>query len=182
MNSEGREDQPVIVGRCVGVYAARGWLKILSYTRPEENIFEYQPWLIGQHNRWRSVRLVDGKLQDKHLVASVAGINDRDEARTVVGSDIAVQRSQLSVLEADEFYCHDLLGLQVVDAEGETLGVVVDVVETGANDVLVMSSDVGRFLIPYVRDLYIKHVDLKQGVVSVDWQLMLMDGEADATD
>ena len=60
--------------------------------------------------------------------------------------------------------------LQVINAQNEILGVVTELLETGANDVLVVEADKQRHLIPYVKDVYIKDIDLEQGIMQVDWQ------------
>jgi len=160
----------IIIGKIVGVYGTKGWFKILSFTRPRENIFKYGPWLVKQNNQWLEMQLLEGKPQGKGLVASVEGITDRDEAMALVGSEIAINRAQLPAPKEGEFYWHDLINMQVINKQNEMLGVVTELLETGANDVLVVEADKQRHLIPYVQDVYIKDVDTEQGVIQVDWQ------------
>ncbi|MCH9049448.1 MAG: PRC-barrel domain-containing protein, partial [Proteobacteria bacterium] len=62
------------------------------------------------------------------------------------------------------------INLQVINGQKEILGVVTELLETGANDVLVVEADKQRYLIPYVKDVYIKDIDLEQGIMQVDWQ------------
>jgi 16S rRNA processing protein RimM len=88
----------------------------------------------------------------------------------LVSSEIAIDRGQLPVAKEGEFYWHDLINMQVINQQDEMLGVVTELLETGANDVLVVEADKQRYLIPYVRDVYIKDVDIELGVIRVDWQ------------
>lgn len=159
-----------VIGKIVGVYGIKGWIKILSFTRPKENILKYGPWLVKQNNDWLEMQLLEGKRQGKGLIASFAGIIDRDEAMTLVGSELAIERDQLPVPKEGEFYWHDLINMQVINKQNEILGVITELLETGANDVLVVKADKQRHLIPYVQDVYIKDVDIEQGVIQVDWQ------------
>ncbi len=159
-----------VIGKIVGVYGIKGWLKVLSFTRPKENILKYGPWLVKQNNVWLEMQLLEGKQHGKGLIASFAGIIDRDEAMTLVGSELAIERDQLPVPKEGEFYWHDLINMQVINKQNEILGVVTEFLETGANDVLVVETEKQRYLIPYVQDVYIKDIDIEQGVIQVDWQ------------
>ncbi len=160
----------IVIGKIVGVHGIKGWLKILSFTRPRQNIFDYGPWLVKQSEEWQEIQLLEGKPQGKGLVASLEGITDRDEAMALVSSEIAIDRDQLPEPKEGEFYWHDLINMQVINQQNEVLGVVKELLETGANDVLVVGADKQRYLIPYVKDVYIKDVDTEQGVIQVDWQ------------
>ncbi len=164
------ESSLIVIGKIVGVYGIKGWIKILSFTRPKENILKYGPWLVKQNNDWLEMQLLEGKQQGKGLIASFAGITDRDEAMTLVGSELAIERDQLPVPKEGEFYWHDLINMQVINKQNEILGVVTEFLETGANDVLVVEAEKQRHLIPYVQDVYIKDIDIEQGVIQVDWQ------------
>ena len=84
-----------------------------------------------------------------------------------MGRDIAIRRDQLEELAQGEYYWHQLKGLEVVNTRGESLGRVQRLLETGANDVLVLEGEQER-LIPYVPDT-IKQVDLAKGLIEVAW-------------
>jgi 16S rRNA processing protein RimM len=164
------ETSLIVIGKIVGVYGIKGWLKILSFTRPRENVFNYGPWLVKQNEEWLEIQLLQGKPQGKGLIASLEGITDRDEAMAFVSSEIAIDRNQLPTAKEGEFYWHDLINMQVINQQDEVLGVVTELLETGANDVLVVEANKQRYLIPYVQDVYIKDIDTEQGVIQVDWQ------------
>lgn len=157
----------IVLGRVVGVHGVKGWIKIESFTRPREGIFEYGSWNLGTKEGWTTYEVGSGRPQGPGLVAHLHGVSDRDQARSLVGAQIAIARDQLPPAGEDEVYWADLEGCEVVNRDGEILGVVSHLLETGANDVLVVR-DGGERLIPYVGD-FIDEVDLEAKVIRVDW-------------
>jgi 16S rRNA processing protein RimM len=155
-------DDAVIVGRISGVFGVRGWVKVYSYTQPKENILSYQPWLLDGEAR----SLEGGQTQGKGIVAKLRGCDDRDAAAALVGQDIRVPRQQLPTLAQDEYYWADLIGLRVFNQQGQELGRIDHLIETGAHDVLVLDSGV---MVPYVPERFVLNIDLAQGVMQVDW-------------
>ncbi|NIM27681.1 MAG: ribosome maturation factor RimM [Gammaproteobacteria bacterium] len=160
--------QRVTMGRVSGVYGVRGWLRVRSDCEPAEGLLGYSPWQLKTAGGWRSHALEGGRAHGSGLVAKLAEVDDRDQARTLVGADIAVDRSQLAPLADDEYYWSDLIGLEVVTREGTSLGRVTGLMETGANDVLVLSGDRER-LVPFIRDQVVVRVDREAGRIEVDW-------------
>ena len=156
------------VGRISGVYGVRGWVRIFSWTRPRDNIVSYQPWYLKQGDSWTEVRLAEGRGHGKGVVARLEGCTDREAAHKLIGAEIAVSREQMPDTGPDEYYWHDLQGLQVINLQDELLGRVDHLLETGANDVLVVSGERER-LIPFVTGQTVQDVDLDAGVIRVDW-------------
>jgi 16S rRNA processing protein RimM len=183
------DDEIGLVGRISGVFGIKGWVKLASFTEPEENIFEYSPWWIRSKNRgkhadksvWREIK-IDRKQRHKDgWIVHIEGVDDRDEAETYKFADIGVERSQFAELEDGEFYWHELLQLRVkVEQAGSNelidIGHVAELMETGANDVLVVRSDDNSVddnerLVPYVPELYVLSVDLEKQQIVVNWDI-----------
>jgi len=162
------DENLVVVGRVAGLYGVRGWIKVLSYTEPRKNILGYRPWHLERADVIEQVDLAAGREQGKGLVAQVAGIEDRDVAAGLIGANILVNRDLFAQTGSNEYYWRDLVGLRVATIEGVTLGVVESLLETGANDVLVLQGD-RRRLIPFVMDDIVKRVDLDAATIVVDW-------------
>jgi 16S rRNA processing protein RimM len=158
----------VTMGRIGGVYGLRGWLRIFSYTEPLTHILDYNPWRINLGRQWRAMQVDDGRRHGKGLVAHLVGCEDRDTAQRLVGAEIVVHREQLPALEEGDYYWGDLIGLDVETANGIQLGVVDYLLETGANDVLVVKGDRER-LIPFLLGQVVLEVDLKGRYLRVDW-------------
>lgn len=157
----------VEVGTLSGVYGVKGWLRVYSYTDPPENILSYGPWLVGDGSPV-SREVLDGGVHGKGIIAQLAGIDDRDLARRLVGATIRVPRKRFAQVAAGEYYCSDLIGLQVRNHDGVAFGEVLDVMETGANDVLVIQGE-RRRLVPFLVPDVIRSVDLGAGTMDVDW-------------
>lgn len=159
----------VVLGKVSGAFGVKGWVKIHSYTETMADIFNYQPLYFKVNQEWKTVKLIDYQQQSKGLVAQFEHILDRDVALKLTGTEIAVLRSQLPALEADEYYWSDLEGLTVRTLTGTVLGKVDHLFETGANDVLVVKHATGEHWLPWVMDSVIKQVDLAASLIEVDW-------------
>ena len=179
-----RASEKIVLGRITGVYGVKGWIKIFSYTDPMESIVDYSPWYIRPENKkkapWTKVKIKAGKRHAKTVVAKLEHCNDRDEAQAYIGYEIAIERDQLEALtDKNEYYWRDLMGLRVINQQNIELGVITNILETGANDVLVVTSEEvaetghkagnKEHLIPWTMQQAIIAVDLEHGVISVDW-------------
>ncbi len=169
MSGRDQRDQKLVpLGFISGVHGVKGWVKVHSWTKPREAILGYQPWLLG--NDQKPVRIKQGRGQGKTVIALLPGVKDREQARELVGSNIAVFRNQLPEPEGDAYYWADLLGLAVTTKEGVELGHIVKMMETGAHDVMVVRGDRER-LIPFVPGQYVISVDLEAGRLVADWEV-----------
>lgn len=164
--------KPLIVGKLNGASGIKGWVKVYSYTDPKENILNYSPWYLKLDGQWQQVSILNGREQGKTVVAQLEGCNDRNTAESYRGVEIAIEESQLPQLEEGEYYWRDLIGLTVVNMAGEELGTVKKMMETGANDVLVVkTTSKEELLIPYVPEYSVMKVDLESKQIMVDWEL-----------
>jgi 16S rRNA processing protein RimM len=171
--AEGDGDKLVTLGHVTGAHGLQGWIKVHSDTSPRENIATYGRLLLnqgeGQGGKWQSWKVSSGRRQGKNVVLKLKGCNDRDMAEALAGAKIAIYRDQLPELDApDEFYWTDLEGLTVETTEGESLGEIDHLFETGSNDVLVVKGDRER-LIPFIWEQVVQEVDLEERRMVVDW-------------
>jgi 16S rRNA processing protein RimM len=157
----------ITLGKIVGVFGVRGWVKVFSETRPREHIFKYSPWLLELNGKSTEVEVLDGRAQGKGLIACLDGYTDCDEARKLIGSEISIPQAALPAAGIDEYYWSQLIGLQVENTRGIDLGKVIDLFETGANDVLVIKGDRER-LIPFT-EFAVLEINLDDGKLIVDW-------------
>jgi len=158
----------VILGRIAGLHGLQGGLKVYSYTRPAEGILEYTPWYLDVGGAWQAVVRTDAYARQKRLIAYLEGFGDRDRATGLVGADIAVRRVQFRPLQVGEHYWVDLIGLEAYTPSGQHLGSVVGMLDTGANDVLIVRGKRDR-LVPYVEGVYVLNVDLVNRRLALDW-------------
>lgn len=158
----------VVLGGIAGAYGIKGWVKLRSYTQPQDNILDYAPWWVGSGDRRREMRPLEARAHGKGLVVRLEGVDDRDAAQALNGEPVSVPRDALPALSDGEYYWADLIGLEVLDLDGRSFGRVSQLMETGANDVLVVRGDRER-LIPFLVDQVVKDVDLEAGELVVDW-------------
>lgn len=180
-----------VAGKIVGVFGVRGWVKIKPYTEDPKSILQYQPWVLkpaAQLSRATSeakqlagktaFKVVEHQFRPQGLVVKFEGLDDRDEAAALNGWLIEVGSENLPQLSAGDYYWRDLIGLSVISrwqGKEQALGCVKSLLETGANDVLVVQGkptehlDDRERLIPYVMGQYIEHIDLSAGKLIVNW-------------
>ena len=144
-------------------------VRVFDFSRRRGDILAYDPWLLRHDDGWREVSVREGRSHQETVVVQLEGWQDREAARELIGTEIAIRPTQLAKLDDGEYYWHQLEGLAVVNAAGDDLGIVDRVMETGANDVLVVHGKKER-LIPYTPNTVIE-VDLSTRKIQVDWDL-----------
>jgi 16S rRNA processing protein RimM len=159
----------VVVGRFGAPYGVKGWLSVLSYTEPLDNIITYRPWLIERHGEWCELRVVRARPHGRKFLAEIDGVTDRDAAQKLVGHVIGVPEAALPATDEGEYYWKDLIGLDVVNEQGVRIGAVAELFETPANDMIVVRDDAMEVLIPFVARV-VKRVDVTRRQILVDWQ------------
>ena len=159
---------PIIIGNFGKTFGVWGWIKINSFTNPKENILNFRPWLIQRNNSYEEICFEDSKKRPDNIIVKLPNCNSPEEAQKFTNAKIAVWSKQLPKLNANEYYWSDLVGLKVINLQKIDLGIVQELSETGANDVLIVIGDRKR-LIPYISSVILK-VDLTKKTIHVDWQ------------
>lgn len=160
----------VAVGRIHGLFGVHGWLRLFSYLeRPADLLGFDRLWLVTPEGR-EARRVLDTERKGPRLVARLEGVKDREAARALLGTELQVPRSALGPApgDEDEFFWADLMGAAVETVEGVPLGRVTSLVDTGANDVLVITGEDRERLVPFLAE-YVPEVDLERGIIRVDW-------------
>lgn len=168
-----RADDLMVIGKIVSVHGVRGEVKVFSFTDPIDNLLDYTAWTLRRDGEIRQIELTSGRLQNKVLVAKLKGLDDREEARLLAGFEICVLRNLLPDLTDGEYYWYQLHGLKVIDQLGQLLGRIDHLLETGANDVMVIkpcadSLDDRERLLPYTGQCVLA-IDLVAGEMQVEW-------------
>ena len=161
-------DELISVGKVSGIFGVRGWIKVYSYTEIRENILTYSPWTLRKGKESKEVKVVDGRRHGKTIVAHLQGLDNRDDAADLNGWEILIHSEQLPKARKGEYYWSDLVGLHVKNLEGIDFGIIKQMLETGANDVVVVTGDRER-LVPFLQEQTIIDIDLSAGEMLVDW-------------
>ena len=155
----------VELGRVVGAFGIKGWLRLYSYTQPPEKILSYRHWNLGG----REWNVIEGHLQAGGVVASLEGLADRDAAAALNEQVVSVPRSALAKPKRGEFYWTDVLGSEVISTTGVALGTLASVTSNGAQDVMVVQGERER-LIPFVVGPIVQGVDAAAKRIVVEWE------------
>ena len=176
-----RPSELTTLGRIGAVHGIRGWVRLISFTDPAENLLDFRQFFLApagpgtEKQAPERIEIDDSRVQGKQLLGHIRGCDDREQARRYTGRELQVEKSALPALGEEEFYWFQLEGLQVVNRQGENLGTVHHLIETGANDVLVVRPTPGSIddqerLVPWIREQVVLQVDLDDGVLRVDWE------------
>jgi 16S rRNA processing protein RimM len=179
-------DDAVEVGRVIGARGIGGAIKVAPLAADPQALFSAKRWFLkppaevdgAPRRRTESdlpplVRIRTAREHAGSVVATVEGVTDRDAAQALRGARVFVSRGSFPTPAADEYYWVDLIGLAVVNRQGDALGSVVGLIETGPHCVLRVQSVAERArerLIPFV-SAYVDAVDVRGGRIRVDWDL-----------
>jgi 16S rRNA processing protein RimM len=184
--SSSSDSKKIIIGRIGDAYGVQGWSHIFSFTDPADNLFEYKNWHIRAYQKkgapWRAVELEYHKPHGAAFVAKIKGYDDRDQALLLKNHSIAVDRSEIPTLKENEYYWNDLIGLQVINTQGESFGEIDHLFEAGPNDIIATKiiaeartatskEKSTTHYIPYTKDV-VKSVDLEKKIMIVEWETL----------
>lgn len=170
----------VLLGEVGRVHGLKGWLKLISFTSPIENILDYTRFHAVVEGRAQELEIDEHRRQSKALLVHFKGYDDPETAKLLTGTELMVADEKLPELERGEFYWHQLQGLKVVNQHEQVFGRVSHLLETGANDVLVVKADSESIddrerLIPYLVDSVVIEIDLENQTIRVDWEADYLD-------
>lgn len=151
------------MGRIADAYGVRGWVKVAPDGGAKDSLPTCGEWWIGG----KAYFVEKAKTHGATVVAKLAGVQTREEALALKGQGVAVAREALPEPENGHFYLADLIGLEVVNEQGQALGVVKRLFSNGAHDVVEVKGQKTR-LLPWVPAV-VKRVDVAAGRIDVDW-------------
>ncbi len=161
----------IVLGRIVAPFGVRGWVKVHPFGDDPAAWRKMPQWWLGtepEGTGWQAFDLKGLRQHGKGLVAKLSGVDDRAAAEAIDGRYIAAPREAMPQTGENEYYWADLIGLEVVNEQGERLGKVETLIETGADDVLVVRDGEIERLLPFV-EAVVK--DVVGGQIRVEWQL-----------
>lgn len=155
------------MGRIAAPFGIKGWVKVQPFSEDPGTLMDFESWRVGRAEQQMHYTVEAIQDHGKALVAKLVGIDDRDAAYALRGQEISVAKRDLPPPEENEFYWSDLIGLRVINHQGVELGKVDSLMESGANDLLVVKGP-REHLIPFVA-AFVGKVDVAGGTIEVDW-------------
>jgi 16S rRNA processing protein RimM len=153
-----------VVGAPFGV---RGWVKLRSFTDPPDRLLQHRSVQLGLGDSWTVYKIEASGRSGGQLTAKLSGVENRDQASSLRGAQVCVPRGELPQRDAKDFYRADLIGCEVVNLLGVSLGKVQHFVETPAQVLMVVRGD-QEYWVPAVPQ-HLRRVDLQARQVVVDW-------------
>lgn len=151
------------MGRVAGAYGVRGWVKVAPGGGVLETLAAAREWWVAG----QCYPVGEAKVHGATVVAKLDGLESREQAQALSGKEVCVRREALPQLDEGHYYLDDLVGLEVVNGQGERLGVVKQLFSNGAQDVMEVAGERTR-LMPWVPTV-VKQVDLAGGRITVEW-------------
>ena len=166
-----KADQLIVIGQCGRAYGVRGWIHVQSHTEPPENLLQYTAWQLSLSTGMKTFNVESIRPHGKHFVAKLNGFESPESTLPLRTANISVTRDELPDIDGSEAYWVDLIGLTALLPSGEVLGKVANILETGANDVLIVEKPKGgELLIPYL-DSVISGINHEQKTLIADWDI-----------
>jgi 16S rRNA processing protein RimM len=164
------KEQWLIIGRFGRPHGIKGFITVHSFTEPRDNLLGYTDWHIMLNKTWQPIKLLEVEVHNKAILALVEGYPQREDVARLTHAEIAVNREQLAPLALGDYYWHQLVGMKVINQQGESLGTITEIMPTGSNDVLIVTGN-KRHLIPYLPGQFVNDINLSQGIMQVDWDV-----------
>lgn len=178
----------VAVGRIAGAFGVKGWIKVQPFSLDASALIASDCWWTSSETPRpqplpATLKVLNLREQGEFLVAQIEGVDERNGAESLRGTVLHVPRSSFPKTPDGEYYWIDLIGLQVVNRQGEPLGKVIHLIDTGPHCVLRIAPTgieaptlAQELLIPFVSQ-YGCEVDLAAARITVDWQADWKDAE-----
>lgn len=165
------------VGYVSGPFGVTGSIRVTPFSVDADALLNVKTWWLDKPSM-RSVSVRTAKMHGGDVVSQLVGLLGRDAAEALKGAGVFVSRAEFPPLPEDEYYWSDLIGLDVVNLQGENLGTVTDLMHNGAQSILRIApvpetgsdSKAPERLIPFV-DQFVKTVEIAAKKITVDWGL-----------
>jgi 16S rRNA processing protein RimM len=160
----------IVIGQFGRVHGIQGMIRLHSFTQEAEKILSYTAWHRFENHAWIPTERLSEQIVNQAILVKIKGFETREAAMKLTNLKIAAPKTLLPTLGKDEFYCFELVGMEVLNTHGSggVLGKVVEVLQTGANDVLVIQGE-KRHLLPFLLNRVIKQICRETRQITVDW-------------
>ncbi|ACM23327.1 MULTISPECIES: ribosome maturation factor RimM [Thermotoga] len=166
-------NERIAVGKVVNTHGLKGEVKFFPYTNSEEIVKNLSSVVL--YNREKKVfynlSVESVRRMNKLFLIKFETIDTVEAAEKIKGCEVFIKYEELPPLQNDEYYFYEILGCEVYYESGECVGKVVDIIETGSNDVLVVKKKNRETLIPMIKDcvVEIKKPEKKIVVKELEW-------------
>ena len=151
-----------VIGKILKPHGVKGSVKAEIITSFPEHFLELNTVYIEHENQKQAYSIEEARLSNRFVFLKFSEINDYDRADALRNHYIYIASKDLMPLEENEYYIHDLIGMRVLDEDGNFIGTIRDVWTYTANDVYVLQTEDGQEkLIPAIKSV-VKSVNTKE--------------------
>lgn len=160
-------EELIPVGKIIGTHGIKGQLKLNSYSGNSESLRKANSVVVKAPDGTNRQCVLQGfKANSGKFIISFKDFDEINLVTPLIGSELCLKRSDLPALAEDEYYWNDLIGLTVMTVDGEQIGKIKDIFETGSSDIYVVQGTDREYLIPAIADV-VKQVDVKGGSIII---------------
>jgi len=162
------DDIHILIGRIGRPRGLKGEFFINSFSESSEAFLKYKNFFLYSQSKLVPVDFEYLKQQNQKIIGKISDINTPEDAERIKNSDLFLDKNDLPELE-DDYYWHELIGMKVINLDGEDLGKVIAINNYGSNDMLEVKTKRKKLLIPFVKNRIIFDIDKEKKVINVDW-------------
>ncbi len=167
MDSEDDMEQFLRVGVITSTHGIRGEVKVFPTTDDPQRFKKLKQVILDNGKETKDLEITSVKFQKNMVILKFKGIDNINDVEKYKQADLLVTREHAVKLEEGEYFIVDLIGLKGTTDEGEDIGTLSDVIQTGANDVYVFSKEGEKdLLVPKIPDC-VKEINLEEGTILV---------------
>ncbi len=167
------QEKLITIARVGAPHGVFGHLRLQLFLETPESIYDFKTWFmkLGHEKQFRPFNHFEISEKGHQFYILFPPTTDRDQAKRFTHAELAVPRTELPTLPSNEFYWEDLIGLKIINQDQQLIGTLESFIETGAHDVMVIrKADQTQELIPYVYHHIVKHVNLEDRTIQVEWE------------
>lgn len=159
-------DNLILMGKIAATHGIKGQLRIIPYSGSADNFLQCKSLFVRDaKGRLEKFQVASVSVHGKKILVTLQGFSDINQVLHFAGCEVLLDREQLALPEDDEYYWNDLIGMKVVTTDGQDLGILDSIIETGSNDVYVALLNGREFLIPALADTV--SIDIQAKVMTV---------------
>ena len=155
------------LGQIVNTFGIKGMVKVKPFTDDIEQFEQLQTIYIKKNNSKKEYEIEEAKNHKNMILLKIKGIETLEEAETLRNSYVIISRDQAKELEEGTYYIVDMIGLEVYTEEGEKLGILEDIFNTGSNDIYEVKDESGKQILLPAIDEVIKKIDMENKKITV---------------
>jgi 16S rRNA processing protein RimM len=161
----GLMDGLLATGRVRTAFGLKGFLKVQAFSDDFSHFKSLHEVVLKKGDELKKAVIVECELCADGPMIRFEGIDSPEKAKAFNGYEILVPRTQASKLKKGEHYISDLIGLNVIDPDGQHLGIVKSWCEGAQAILLEVKRESAVYFLPFLRDVYVGQIDLKAGTL-----------------